>query len=309
MTKAEAIQYLQQLYPNGGHCWLDEQRIEAIGMAVKALQEEPVELKDVDLENYNKVQKIREEVERMQLYTQSEVLKQVLDYIDKVQEEPVSIWHDASEETPTSGLNILMVRKEEEDTNYPPIAGCFHGTNSRLDGRNWGYYNGFCYNEIEPPVKWAYIDDILNLSNVERTVKNWKEPVSEDLGEYINELSKRFPEVSFAKLSRIAVRVAKWQHEQVEKEYSNLNKGLVSAKGIAVYMAYEKGKEDMKQQMMKDAVDGWVFRDIKEGKLRISDNKECWNGIRIPEKSIEKSYLFCTTDDAIKVKLVIVKEE
>ena len=43
MTKEEAIKYLQQLYPNGGHCWLDEQRIEAIGMAVKALQEEPVD--------------------------------------------------------------------------------------------------------------------------------------------------------------------------------------------------------------------------------------------------------------------------
>ena len=41
MNKEEAIKYLQQLYPNGGHCWLDEQRIEAIGMAVKALQEEP----------------------------------------------------------------------------------------------------------------------------------------------------------------------------------------------------------------------------------------------------------------------------
>ncbi len=42
MKKEEAISYLQQLYPNGGHCWLDDQRMEAIGMAVKALQEEPV---------------------------------------------------------------------------------------------------------------------------------------------------------------------------------------------------------------------------------------------------------------------------
>ena len=41
MKKEDAIKYLQQLYPNGGHCWLDEQRIEAIGMAVKALREEP----------------------------------------------------------------------------------------------------------------------------------------------------------------------------------------------------------------------------------------------------------------------------
>ena len=42
MTNEEAIKYLQQLYPNGGHCWLDKQRIEAIGMAIKVLQKEPV---------------------------------------------------------------------------------------------------------------------------------------------------------------------------------------------------------------------------------------------------------------------------
>ena len=39
MTDKEAIKYLQQIYPNGGHCWLDEQRIEAMSMAIKALQE------------------------------------------------------------------------------------------------------------------------------------------------------------------------------------------------------------------------------------------------------------------------------
>lgn len=42
-----------------------------------------------------------------------------------------------------------------------------------------------------------------------------EEPVSEDLGEYTDKLSKQFPEVSFAKLSRIAVRVAKWQKEKM----------------------------------------------------------------------------------------------
>lgn len=40
MTNEKAIKYLKQLYPNGGHCWLDEQRTEAIGMAIKALQKE-----------------------------------------------------------------------------------------------------------------------------------------------------------------------------------------------------------------------------------------------------------------------------
>jgi len=42
MKANEAIKYLQQLYPNGGHCWLDEQRIEAISMAIEALKEELV---------------------------------------------------------------------------------------------------------------------------------------------------------------------------------------------------------------------------------------------------------------------------
>ena len=43
-----------------------------------------------------------------------------------------------------------------------------------------------------------------------------EEPISEDLGDYINELSKQFPEVSFAKLSRIAVRVAKWKEKEMQ---------------------------------------------------------------------------------------------
>lgn len=51
---------------------------------------------------------------------------------------------------------------------------------------------------------------------------NWQktkgESITDDLGDYINELSKQFPEVSFAKLSRIAVRVAKWQKEQMMKD-------------------------------------------------------------------------------------------
>lgn len=39
MDNKEAIKFLNQLYPHGGCCWLDEQRIEAISMAVEALAE------------------------------------------------------------------------------------------------------------------------------------------------------------------------------------------------------------------------------------------------------------------------------
>lgn len=38
MTNQEAIKYLKQLYPNGGCCWLDEQRMEAINIAVNAIE-------------------------------------------------------------------------------------------------------------------------------------------------------------------------------------------------------------------------------------------------------------------------------
>ena len=55
------------------------------------------------------------------------------------------------------------------------------------------------------------------LQDVQTAIDLQEEPVSDDLGEYINELSKQFTEVSFAKLSRIAVRVAKWQKEQIEE--------------------------------------------------------------------------------------------
>ena len=62
-------------------------------------------------------------------------------------------------------------------------------------------------------------DESLYRSDAFKAGAKWQkakdESMSEDLGEYINELSKQFPEVSFAKLSRIAVRVAKWQQEQM----------------------------------------------------------------------------------------------
>ena len=71
-----------------------------------------------------------------------------------------------------------------------------------------------------------------------------EEPVSEDLGEYINELSKQFPEVSFAKLSRIAVRVAKWQKKQDQSTIE-----------LAEDHAMLAGMERMKEQMMAKAID------------------------------------------------------
>ena len=185
-------------------------------------------------------------------------------------EEPVSsIWHNGCE-IPKSETNILMFRKDEEDSNYPPIAGCFHGVNSRLDGRNWGYYNGFCYNEIEPPVKWAYIDDILNLSNVQRTVKNWKEPVSEDKFVSHEEIAtmadKASKECGAAIDEEFERRVISEDLEEAKRriasEYMEEMKRKTGHKDYAYWNGLEKGIELganwQKEQMMANAVDAVV---------------------------------------------------
>jgi hypothetical protein len=78
-----------------------------------------------------------------------------------------------------------------------------------------------------------------NLSNVERTVKNWKEPVSEDLEEAANDYGIR----QGAELKPFAIKFfkagAKWQCEQ----------------------------------MMKDAVDGLVYAQLTtSGEIMIRSN-------------------------------------
>jgi hypothetical protein len=53
---------------------------------------------------------------------------------------------------------------------------------------------------------------------------------------------------------------AQWK----EKQYDDfLTKGLVSAKGIAIQLAYEKGKSDMKQEMLKSAKQGTAQKDYQ----------------------------------------------
>lgn len=98
------------------------------------------------------------------------------------------------------------------------------------------------------------------------------ESTTEDLGEYINELSKQFPEVSFAKLSRIAVRVANWQKEQYEKnrlkhcdsisneqadlEQKFIDQHLDNYNRMPTFLdAIEYGMSLKEEQMMKGATD------------------------------------------------------
>lgn len=285
----------------------------------------------------DKVQKIREEVARIQLYTQSDVLKEVLDYIDKVQEEPkpkfkigdcikpiesslgsprticevCDSWYVTNQGTldfefednwelveepvsePQVKESLISIHDDktckeksnlltqeptipdivdehfyemlglepvsedlEEAANeivnkaIPPLAvkykdGTYVGKimdcfdrKEFIDlvkaGANWQKKRDYIQlsddiNEVARQIcnkvlncEIDYKEDDIVLSDEEECVKagiRWqmqKESIpSKDLEELINSLSKQFQEVSFAKLSRIAVRVAKWQKEQM----------------------------------------------------------------------------------------------
>jgi len=73
------------------------------------------------------------------------------------------------------------------------------------------------------------------------------EPKPAYLEEFINELSKQFPDVSFAKLSRIAIRVAKWA-KPTDEEMKEL-----------LRTEYEKGRADTIAEMQKFI---WSEKDI-----------------------------------------------
>ena len=77
MKKEEAIKFLKQLYPNGVGTWLDEQRMEAIGTAIEALQKKGT----AEMAAW-----LRENLDRYDEsigLTKEEFIKEFLDYINK----------------------------------------------------------------------------------------------------------------------------------------------------------------------------------------------------------------------------------
>jgi len=185
----------------------------------------------------DKVQKIRNEVERLrnELIQEREKgygsdaddacileLQNVLTYIDSLQEEPVkSIWHDVKEKPiyknglierqiavygiTTMGESLSVCSLIDESTIFVPINGKEY---------TWGT----C-----PFTKWAYVTDLLNLSNSCNFENDRKEEsVSEDLIEATNNycvnVRKGYPRV-MDETDRYICNAfkagAKWQKEQL----------------------------------------------------------------------------------------------
>lgn len=172
------------------------------------------------------VQKIREELVRLKKENNDKydsydqvrlaLLEELGEFIDSLQEESESsVWHDMSEDA-ENGRNIIIIDPKD-----------FYGAVLRKGGSQLKNHNKERY------VKWAYIDDVINLSNVERTTKDLKE---ETVNEELEDFAKRQAD------------------EFAEREYEvdSYDRGYLS-KGY--YWGCKAGAQWQKEQMMAKAVD------------------------------------------------------
>ena len=117
---------------------------------------------------------------------------------DSLTQEPASnVWHDMSEDA-ENGRNIIIIDPRN-----------FYGAVLRKGGSQLRNHNKERY------VKWAYIDDLQNFSNVERTVKNRNEPVNDELEKAAVEAFKQIVGSDKNNFLEIFKAGAKWQKEQM----------------------------------------------------------------------------------------------
>ena len=124
--------------------------------------------------------------------------------------------------------------------------------------------------------------DILNLYNVQGTVKNWKEPVSEDLEKAAKQYEEDAVFYAGRNISDFFKAGAKWQKEQDQSTIE-----------LAEDHAMLAGMEKMKEEMMAKAVEGGCFS-YKNGFVHIScDVDERVTNIKFGDK----------------VKVIVIKED
>lgn len=114
-----------------------------------------------------------------------------------------------------------------------------------------------------------------NLNKAVVWLRNQSEiSVGNDLQSEINILSKRYPEVSFVKLSRIAAHIANWQKRQIAKEnmllpfkeYDNLMDSVNRRKKEGYEAGYKQGFIDSKSEQ-KSTIDIEIPFGAKDSEL------------------------------------------
>jgi hypothetical protein len=118
---------------------------------------------------------------------------------DSLTQELGNVWHDMSEDA-ENGRNIIIINPKN-----------FYGAVLRKGGSQLRNHNRKNF------VKWAYIDDLLNLSDVEQIAKNLKEPVNDELEKAAVEAFKQIVDSDKNNFLEIFKAGAKWQAEQFEK--------------------------------------------------------------------------------------------
>ena len=292
----------------------------------------------------DKVQKIREEVERIQLYTQSGMLKQILDFIDSLQEEPSipeivdehywemlgeepvsKVWHDASKE-PNDMSHCLIFYGDKNDVghylHYEPVLynhqekvfvteSFPHPTGYKVEQKSidGGYVTEVYKNKrdrisISDITQWCYLKDLHNLSNVERIVKDWKE---EPIIEVLDRYLDRVPDEEVLK-TKIAI------NEWFNVYFPKLQEEPVSEdleESAKLHVIETRGEDIVWDENARCAM-----LDFKDGAKWQKEQlmKDAVEGIVCSQRGdmaiVKSSILFPTNlMKGEKVKLIIVKED
>ena len=194
-------------------------------------------------------------------------------------ESTTSIWHDSNKEQPESLKTVAIWNPKIMDGEI--LSRCA---------------------EVYPDRLWAYMDDLLNLSNIERSGKNCKEEsVSEDLEDEIESYMKTNLKWNADALRepienwgvKIARHFANWQKYQDKQWIAENHKKIFHA---GYEEGFETGRDDMEEQMMKEAAEGYI------------DAFPYADGIKVlfGGKHLDVISKFHVGD---KVKLIIIKEE
>ena len=172
-------------------------------------------------------------------------------------------WYVDTEEL-LNFLNTLEVVKEVQEE---PVS-------EDLEEIAWNYADKKCHLDIavftpdevkkergKMQFTWQDLYDAVMFGAKWQKIKD--ESTTEDLGDYINELSKQFQEVSFAKLSRIAVRVSRWQEKQDQSTIE-----------LAEDHAYFAGSEAMREKILLEIEEAYKKGGVIETIKRIRELKK-----------------------------------
>lgn len=239
----------------------------------------------------DKVQKIREEVERLRNLHQIKyqnldtndnmclvecgkrnLCNELLSFIDSLQEESVSIWHDASKE-PDDMSHCLIFYGCKESVghylHYEPVlynkkekvfmtSSFPHPTGYKVEQKS---FDGGCVAEvykdrrdrisISDITQWCYLYDLHNLQILEKTEKCGKEePVSEDFEKAAKIYSYNLDNIcgSIGEQTRNAFKAgAEWGRNQAKVE--------IQAQSMA--LAHGCPKESITEELEKAAVEAF----------------------------------------------------